>query len=84
MSSRKEGWLNDMVLNNTEKCPKCSSDMIQHPSLLSMPLSSSSHSAYNMKKINVEDQDANFIFKFKSCKLCGYAELYLTNSGNRI
>jgi predicted Zn-ribbon and HTH transcriptional regulator len=74
----------NMTLNNTKKCPKCSSDMIQHPSLLSMPLSSSSHSTYNMKKLNVEDQDANFIFKFKSCKHCGYAELYLTNSGNRI
>jgi len=63
----------NMTLNNTKKCPKCSSDMIQHPSLLSMPLSSSSHSTYNMKKLNVEDQDANFIFKFKSCKHCGYA-----------
>jgi predicted nucleic-acid-binding Zn-ribbon protein len=62
------------------ECPKCSSDMIQHPSLLSMPLSSSSYDTGIMGKINIEDQDANFIFKFKSCKECGYSEFYLHNS----
>ena len=64
------------------KCPKCSSDMmIQHPSLLSMPLSSLPNYTDNMRKVNIEDQDANFIFKFKSCKKCGYSEFYLHNNG---
>jgi predicted Zn-ribbon and HTH transcriptional regulator len=62
------------------KCPKCSSDMIQHPSLLSMPLSSSSsYDIDNMRRTNIEDQDANFVFQFKSCKKCGYTEFYLHN-----
>ena len=64
------------------KCPKCSSDMIQHPSLLSMPLSSSPDDTSNMRKINIEDQDASFVFKFSSCKKCGYTEFYLHNKGN--
>ena len=63
------------------KCPKCSSDMIQHPSLLSMPLSSSPDDT-SMRKINIEDQDANFVFNFSSCKNCGYSEFYLHNKGN--
>ena len=58
--------------------------MMQHPSLLSMSLSSSSYDTGNMRKImrkiNIEDQDANFVFKFKSCKKCGYSEFYLHNS----
>jgi predicted Zn-ribbon and HTH transcriptional regulator len=64
------------------KCPKCSSDMIQHPSLVSMTLSSASHENGNMRKINIEDQDANFVFNFSSCKNCGYSEFYLHNKGN--
>jgi predicted nucleic-acid-binding Zn-ribbon protein len=68
--------------NNTNKCPKCSSTMTQHPSVVSMPLSSSSQIVRDMKNINVQDQDANFTFKFKSCKKCGYSECYLSNSGN--
>jgi predicted nucleic-acid-binding Zn-ribbon protein len=68
--------------NNTNKCPKCSSTMTQHPSVVSMPLSSSSQIVRDMKNINVQDQDANFTFKFKSCKKCGYSEFYLSNSGN--
>ena len=70
----------DMEDTKTNKCPKCSSAMIQHPSLVSMPLSSSSYGSDNMRKINIEDQDANFVFKFKSCKKCGYSEFYLHNS----
>ena len=71
----------DTVKNNKlNKCPKCSSDMIQHPSLLSMPLSSSSsYDIDNMRRTNIEDQDANFVFQFKSCKKCGYTEFYLHN-----
>ena len=69
------------------KCPKCLSDMIQHPSSVSMPLSSShADDTSNVRKINIEDQDANFIFKFSSCKKCGYSEFYLHNKerGTRI
>ena len=68
------------------KCPKCSSDMIQHPSLVSMALSSASHENGNMRKINIEDQDANFVLKFKSCKKCEFSEFYLHvgRSSNRV
>ena len=66
-----------MTNNN---CPKCSSDMVRHPSLLSMPLSSSQEiTANDTKKVNIEDQDANFVFRFSSCNKCGYSEFYLTN-----
>ena len=72
--------IEDAKLN---KCPKCSSDMMQHPSLLSMSLSSSSsYDTGNIRKINIEDQDANFVFKFSSCKNCGYSEFYLHNKGS--
>jgi predicted nucleic-acid-binding Zn-ribbon protein len=76
--------------NNNRKCPKCSSDMIQHPSMLSMPLTSpqpqSNSNNTIKKKMNIEDQDANFIFRFHSCSKCGYSELYLTNNkeGKRV
>jgi predicted Zn-ribbon and HTH transcriptional regulator len=68
------------------KCPKCSSDMVRHPSLVSMPLSSSADDTNNVGKINIEDQDANFVFKFSSCKTCGYSEfcLYNKESGTRV
>ncbi len=72
-----------MASNATiSKCPKCSSDMIRHPSLVSMPLSSSADDTSNMRKINIEDQDANFVFSFISCKQCGYNEFYLHNKGS--
>ena len=76
----------DMENNKLNKCLKCSSDMIQHPSLVSMALSSASHENGNMRKINIEDQDANFVFKFKSCKKCGFSEFYLPDgrSSNRV
>ena len=68
----------NIVSNITiNKCPKCSSGTLQHPSLLSMPLSLSSTDTDYMKKINIEDQEANFIFKFNSCKESGYREFYL-------
>jgi len=57
--------------------------MIQHTSSASIPLSSSYDDTSNMKKISIEDQDANFVFKFKSCKNCGYSEFYLHNKGSR-
>jgi len=66
---------------NNNKCPKCSSDMIKHPSLLSMPLSSIpktiSVNDSTKKEIQIEDQDAKFIFEFNSCKKCGYCEFFL-------
>jgi predicted nucleic-acid-binding Zn-ribbon protein len=70
----------DAADTKLNKCPKCSSEMTQHPSLVSMPLSSSSHETGNMKKINIEDQEANFVFRFKSCKKCGYSEFFLHTS----
>ena len=71
----------DMKGIKLSKCPKCSSNMIHHPSLLSMHMSSLSYTSGNARKINIEDQDANFVFKFRSCKKCGYSEFYLYNSG---
>jgi predicted nucleic-acid-binding Zn-ribbon protein len=73
--------------NDNRKCPKCSSDMIKHPSMLSMPLTSSEPQSNSTKKnMNIEDQDANFVFRFHSCSKCGYSEFYLTNKspGDRI
>jgi predicted nucleic-acid-binding Zn-ribbon protein len=59
--------------------------------MLSMPLTSSElQSKTNATKKNMnmnimEDQDANFIFRFYSCTKCGYTELYLhNNKGKRI
>ena len=57
--------------------------------MLSMPLTSlepQSKTNATKKNINIiEDQDANFIFRFYSCTKCGYTELYLTNKkGKRI
>jgi predicted nucleic-acid-binding Zn-ribbon protein len=76
-------------INTNRKCPKCSSDMIKHPSMLSMPLTSlgpQSKASATKKNMNIiEDQDANFIFRFHSCTKCGYTELYLHNKkGKRI
>jgi predicted nucleic-acid-binding Zn-ribbon protein len=61
-------------------CPKCASNMVDHPSLVSMPLSSSQEigtSDNTITKANIEDQDANFIYRFRSCSKCGYTEFYL-------
>ena len=73
--------------NNNRKCPKCSSDMMKHPSMLSMPLTSQgpqSMADTTKKNRNIEDQDANFIFRFHSCSKCGYTEFYLNEKGKRV
>jgi predicted nucleic-acid-binding Zn-ribbon protein len=73
--------------NSNRKCPKCSSDMIKHESMLSMPLTSSepqSTADTTKKNMNIEDQDANFTFRFHSCSKCGYTELYLHGKGKRV
>ena len=58
-----------MTSNGTiSKCPKCSSDMIKHPSSVSMPLSSSPNDTSNMRKIKIEDQDANFVLNLNHVK----------------
>jgi predicted nucleic-acid-binding Zn-ribbon protein len=73
-----------MTRNVINKCPKCSSDMVQHPSLISMPLSSSLKIIGKAKNMNIEDQDAKFIFKFNSCRKCGYTEFYLANGKRKV
>lgn len=82
ISSKISKFANGLIPDDTKlyKCPKCSSNMTHHPSLVSMPLSSSSHDTGNMRRINIGDQDANFVLKFKSCKKCGYSEFYLQDS----
>jgi len=57
---------------------------MQHPSLLSVPLSSSIQTKDKIKNVNIEDQDASYVFKFNTCKMCGYCEFYLINSGDRV
>jgi predicted nucleic-acid-binding Zn-ribbon protein len=49
--------------------------MIEHPSFLSIPFTSSSKIA-EKSKTAIEDQDADFVFKFVSCRKCGYSEFY--------
>jgi predicted nucleic-acid-binding Zn-ribbon protein len=61
--------------------------MVKHPSLLSMPFSSSQEMATandTARRVNLEDQDANFTFRFNSCSKCGYTEFYIYNKGKRI
>jgi predicted nucleic-acid-binding Zn-ribbon protein len=67
-------------------CPKCTSSMVDHPSVVSMPLSSSQEmeTDANITKANIEDQDANFTFRFRSCSKCGYTEFYLGEKGKRV
>jgi predicted nucleic-acid-binding Zn-ribbon protein len=68
---------------NNSECPKClSGDMVEHPSFLSMPFTSSSNLA-EKSKIAIEDQDADFVFKFISCKRCGYSEFYMIKDAVR-
>jgi predicted nucleic-acid-binding Zn-ribbon protein len=63
--------------NSSSKCPKyLSDDMIVHPSFLSMPLTSLSKIA-EKSKTAIEDQDADFVSKFISCRNGGYSEFYL-------
>ena len=68
---------------NSNKCPKClSGDMVEHPSFLSVPYTSRSKAA-EKSKIAIEDQDADFVFKFLSCKRCGYSEFYMVSDAVR-
>ncbi|MDQ5877156.1 MAG: zinc ribbon domain-containing protein [Thermoproteota archaeon] len=72
---------NDIEISN--KCPKCiSGDMIEHPSFLSVPYTSRSKAA-EKSKTAIEDQDADFVFKFFSCKRCGYSEFYMVGDAVR-
>jgi predicted nucleic-acid-binding Zn-ribbon protein len=67
----------------SSKCPKCSScDMVEHPSFLSIPFTSRSKIA-EKSKIAIEDQDADFVFKFVSCRKCGYSEFYVVRDAVR-
>jgi predicted nucleic-acid-binding Zn-ribbon protein len=50
--------------------------MVEHPSFLSMPFTSRSKIAEKLKTA-IEDQDADFVFKFVSCGKCGYSEFYV-------
>ncbi|MDQ3854308.1 MAG: zinc ribbon domain-containing protein [Thermoproteota archaeon] len=68
---------------NRSKCPKClSGDMIEHPSFLSMPFTSPSKIAEKLKTA-IEDQDADFVFRFVSCRKCGYSEFYVVRDAVR-
>jgi len=49
--------------------------MVEHPSFLSIPFTSRSKIAEKLKTA-IEDQDADFVFKFVSCRKCGYSEFY--------
>jgi predicted Zn-ribbon and HTH transcriptional regulator len=69
--------------SNSSKCPKCiSGDMIEHPSFLSMPFTSPSKVAEKLKTA-IEDQDANFVFRFVSCRKCGFSEFYVVRDAVR-
>lgn len=68
---------------NSNKCPKClSGHMVEHPSFLSVPYTSRSKAA-EKSKTAIEDQDAAFVFKFLSCKRCGYSEFYMVHDAVR-
>ena len=95
MNSTMESSINDGADDNDDnssdpakkrdisKCPKCmSGDMIEHPSFLSIPITSPSKIA-EKSKTAIEDQDANFVFKFVSCRKCGFSEFYLVRDAVR-
>jgi predicted nucleic-acid-binding Zn-ribbon protein len=68
---------------NSSNCPKClTGDMVEHPSFLSIPLTSSSKTA-EKSRTSIEDQDADFVFKFISCRKCGYSEFYVVRDAVR-
>lgn len=69
--------------DNSSKCPKCiSGDMIEHPSFLSIPFTSPSKIAEKLRTA-IEDQDANFVFRFISCRNCGFSEFYVVRDALR-
>lgn len=75
------------MTSNDIICPKCTSNMVDHPSLVSMPLSSPQKMGTgdnNIITANIEDQDANFTFRFRSCSKCGYTEFFLGEKGKRV
>jgi predicted nucleic-acid-binding Zn-ribbon protein len=85
VSTTNKGEDSDYDNNNSSSsmCPKClSGDMIVHPLFLSMPLTSLSKIA-EKSKTAIEDQDADFVFKFISCRNCGYSEFYLVTDDIR-
>jgi predicted nucleic-acid-binding Zn-ribbon protein len=56
--------------------------MIEHPSFLSIPFTSRSKIAEKLKTA-IEDQDADFVFRFVSCRKCGYSEFYVVRDAVR-
>ncbi|MDQ3837528.1 MAG: hypothetical protein M3270_11450 [Thermoproteota archaeon] len=85
-NNSRENNRNNNSENSSSKCAKClSGDMIEHPSFLSIPLTSHSKIAERSKRV-IEDQDADFVFRFLSCNKCGYSEFYLVRGtvGKRI
>lgn len=71
------------IKENNSKCPKClSGDMVEHPSFLSIPFTSRSKIA-EKSKTAIEDQDADFVFKFVSCRKCGFSEFYVVRDSVR-
>ena len=82
-STAKDNKSNHDDKKKSSNCPKClSGDMVEHPSFLSIPLTSSSKIA-EKSKTSIEDQDADFVFKFISCRKCGYSEFYLVRDAVR-
>src|SRR3712207_4343388 len=82
-SNKSNNNNNNNSIEISNKCPKCiSGDMIEHPSFLSVPYTSRSTAA-EKSKTAIEDQDADFVFKFFSCKSCGYSEFYVVNDAAR-
>jgi predicted nucleic-acid-binding Zn-ribbon protein len=82
-STIKNGHSDHNNKENGNKCPKClSGDMVEHPSFLSVPYTSRSKTA-EKSKTAIEDQDADFVFKFLSCKRCGYSEFYMVRDAVR-
>ena len=78
-----DGSDHDNKDNSSSKCPKCiSGDMMEHPSFLSMPFTSPSKTAEKLKTA-IEDQDANFVFRFVSCRKCGFSEFYVVRDSVR-
>lgn len=82
-NSRENNRNNNNSENSSSKCPKCLlGDMVEHPSFLSIPFTSPSKIAEKSKTV-VEDQDADFVFRFLSCIKCGYSEFYLVREAVR-
>ena len=82
-SAAKDNKSNHDDKKKSSNCPKClSGNMVEHPSFLSIPLTSGSKIA-ERSKTSIEDQDADFVFKFISCGNCGYSEFYVAKGAAR-